>query len=80
MIENITIITIIVGQYLLIGGLIYFCYRCIERQEKRVDTLMKYVKPDAYHKIKSAENLKQIQIPIPTREPVTSAIDKFLST
>lgn len=75
-------ITIIIGQYILIGGLIYLFYYHSEKQDKRIDTLLKYIKPDAYHKIKNAERLAKIEIPFPNEkhEPTGSFVDKFLST
>ena len=45
-------IAVIIGQYVLIGGLLYICFRFVSKYERLVDNLMRFVKPDTAMQLK----------------------------
>ena len=56
------ILAVIIFQFILIGGLVYRLWIQHEKDQERIDTLLKYIKPDTYTKNKGAnEIIKQMQ-------------------
>ena len=56
------ILAVIVFQFVLIGGLVYRLWIQHEKDQERIDKLLKYIKPDTYIKTKGADEVvKQMQ-------------------
>ena len=52
-------VVVIGGLFILIGGQIYIMWRLIENQERRIDKLLKYIKPDTHVKLKGIDEVKK---------------------